>query len=897
MVARDEEWATATKDVTIKVTNVEEGGSVMLSHTHPEVETALMATLSDPDDGETGVKWQWHRLEDTTSDIGALTDDNVISGKTSARYVPVAADGTKFLAVKATYTDKVRNVNDDDVPTNNPEMIFRVSANAVRTKFSSNAKPYFENDGTATVPPTKVTAYTRYIRENREIGTGVSLSMADALTSPDTDTGVTVTGADVKATDTDGTGATPVDDDSLQYELSGASKDYFELDSAGLETSTQTVTIQTKKMLDHEDKDRHTVTVKATDPSGGSVTVRVTINVVNEPEAPKVTGPKRIEYMENGTAAVETYMGKDPDGSAAIQWTLSGDDGDATGELKVTKDSGGSTMLAFKKSPDYEMRMGGSAGDSNIYEVMLKATFVGTTPAECTPGDTETDCASQTIMVMVTDVEEAPEFSKSTATLSVKETTPMSDNAEATTGPNADIGTEMAKDGDVDKLTYSLGGRDAGSFNIIPANGMIIRKAPLDYETKNMYQVTVTATDPSGLKDTIAITIEVLNVPEAPTIGAGGLTITATSAAPANYAENGTDDVAAYEAEGPNAARASWSLEGGDSGDFRLTGSGMSRMLKFSPAPNYEMPMDAGTDNTYMVTVKASHGSGDAMVMDSQDVTVTVTNVEEMGKVTFWKGTADVTTAVIVAGEMITAAVMDPDGNQGDTLPIAMDYPTITGATWQWARHADAGSMPAKDSSGWTDISGATSADYTPDATADDGMYLRATASYDDGEGTGKMATVVSYSGVTTNRAPMFPAATATREVAENTAAGMNIGAPVTATDADDEMQTYTLTGADAASFDIGSATGQLMTKAALDYETKMTYMVTVTATDPDGETASIDVTINVANVGLDNRYDANDDGNMEIGEVRQSISDYFAVGSTLTVEQVKEVITLYFES
>ena len=39
----------------------------------------------------------------------------------------------------------------------------------------------------------------------------------------------------------------------------------------------------------------------------------------------------------------------------------------------------------------------------------------------------------------------------------------------------------------------------------------------------------------------------------------------------------------------------------------------------------------------------------------------------------------------------------------------------------------------------------------------------------------------------------------------------------------------------DAASFDIGSATGQLMTKAALDYETKATYSVTVTATDSGG--------------------------------------------------------------
>ena len=48
--------------------------------------------------------------------------------------------------------------------------------------------------------------------------------------------------------------------------------------------------------------------------------------------------------------------------------------------------------------------------------------------------------------------------------------------------------------------------------------------------------------------------------------------------------------------------------------------------------------------------------------------------------------------------------------------------------------------------------------------------------------------------------------------MAENTGAGMDIGAPVTATDANDDTLTYALVGTDAASFDINPATGQLMT-------------------------------------------------------------------------------------
>ena len=65
-----------------------------------------------------------------------------------------------------------------------------------------------------------------------------------------------------------------------------------------------------------------------------------------------------------------------------------------------------------------------------------------------------------------------------------------------------------------------------------------------------------------------------------------------------------------------------------------------------------------------------------------------------------------------------------------------------------------------------------------------------------------------------TNNAPEFAAATDTRTVVENTAAGEDIGDPVAATDADADTLTYTLGGDDAASFDIDGATGQLLTTA-----------------------------------------------------------------------------------
>ena len=102
------------------------------------------------------------------------------------------------------------------------------------------------------------------------------------------------------------------------------------------------------------------------------------------------------------------------------------------------------------------------------------------------------------------------------------------------------------------------------------------------------------------------------------------------------------------------------------------------------------------------------------------------------------------------------------------------------------------------------------------------------------------------------NRAPVFSAGNSTtRSIDENLASGANVGAVVRATDADGDTLTYSLTGTDAGSFTINSGTGQIMVGAGstLDYETKASYMVTVTATDPAGDSDSIDVTIIVIDV------------------------------------------------
>ena len=216
--------------------------------------------------------------------------------------------------------------------------------------------------------------------------------------------------------------------------------------------------------------------------------------------------------------------------------------------------------------------------------------------------------------------------------------------------------------------------------------------------------------------------------------------------------------VAANDANGDTLA---YTLGGTDAASFDIDPA--TGQLMTLAALDYE------TKGSYEVMVTASDSGG---LSDSIDVTITVTNEDEMGRVTFWRDGADATTAAIMVGDMLGGLAEDPDGNVGDTPPITDMYPNITGATWQWAK-----TMTPDMMASWMDITGATDAAYTV-MDADEGYHLRATAMYDDGEGMGKMASEQTMM-VTMNAAPEFAdSEDGARSVAENTAAGEWTSAP-----------------------------------------------------------------------------------------------------------------------
>ena len=146
-----------------------------------------------------------------------------------------------------------------------------------------------------------------------------------------------------------------------------------------------------------------------------------------------------------------------------------------------------------------------------------------------------------------------------------------------------------------------------------------------------------------------------------------------------------------------------YSLGGTNSTDFTIDTT--TGQLSTEAALDYE------SQTSYSVTITADDGhEGSASI----DVTINVTNVDEPGVVTVLDADAP------YVGSELSASLADPDGE-------------ITSQAWKWQR-ADSAVDPT-----WTDISGATTASYTP--TNDDvDKFLRATVSYSDHIGSSSAA-------------------------------------------------------------------------------------------------------------------------------------------------------------
>ena len=103
--AESEATTDATVSVRIRVTNLDEPGTVTLSQATSRVGSALLATLDDPDGWVLLSKVQWSRA-DTADGPFTVLSFKYISSPRRASYTPEAADEGKFLKVTLFYIDR-----------------------------------------------------------------------------------------------------------------------------------------------------------------------------------------------------------------------------------------------------------------------------------------------------------------------------------------------------------------------------------------------------------------------------------------------------------------------------------------------------------------------------------------------------------------------------------------------------------------------------------------------------------------------------------------------------------------------------------------------------------------------------------------------------------------------
>jgi hypothetical protein len=352
------------------------------------------------------------------------------------------------------------------------------------------------------------------------------------------------------------------------------------------------------------------------------------------------------------------------------------------------------------------------------------------------------------------------------------------------------VGTVVATDGDGDGLSYTINGNDSALFSIGSSSGVLTFQSAPDYETQNYYSLTAQVCDDVSPYRCASqnITVNVTDVYEniAPTI---------SSSATFSAAENQTaiGSVSASDADGDSLT---YSISGSE---INISSSGV---LTFASAPDYE------TKSSYSATVTVSDGT--ALV--TQAITVNVTNVNDIAPVFSSSATFSVAENQTAIGTVIAT---DADG---DSLTYSI-----------------AGSEINISSSGV--LTFASAPDYETKNS------YSATVTVSDGTASATQNITVNVTDVAENTGPVISGLASSVSVAENQTAVVTISA----SDANGDTLTYSLSGTDASSFSINSS-GVIAFNSAPDYETKTSYSITVQVSD-GSISPSQALTVNVTNV------------------------------------------------
>ena len=313
---------------------------------------------------------------------------------------------------------------------------------------------------------------------------------------------------------------------------------------------------------------------------------------------PEITSPATANVPEN-TTAVLTVTASDDDDQVTGYSIESGADASL---FSIVSSTG---VLTFSTAPNFENPQ--DSGRNNVYVVVVRATSGGA-------GRVKT--VDQTITVTVTDVTEPP-GTPDAPTVSAESVTSLMVRWSAPTNSGPPI-----NDYDYRYRTDSPQGNWTEVTNPNDINALEVTIPNLNANTA--YDVQIQARSPEGVSgwstegtgstgateanaDPRFTSSSTASVPENTT---AVLTVTAVD-------DDTEDDIEEYEIVGG----ADWEL-------FSIVSS--TGVLTFKTAPDYETPQDIGSNNQYVVVVRATSGGTVARERTAdQTITVTVTNVSE----------------------------------------------------------------------------------------------------------------------------------------------------------------------------------------------------------------------------------------------------------------------------
>ena len=333
-----------------------------------------------------------------------------------------------------------------------------------------------------------------------------------------------------------------------------------------------------------------------------------------------------------------------------------------------------------------------------------------------------------------------------------------------------------------------------------------------------------------------------------------------SSAASFSAEENQTDAGTVIAADPDAVDAVAYAVTGGaDQAKFDIGAS--NGVLTFKDAPDHENPTDAGGNNTYMVTVTATGGTGDRALTTDQAITVTVTDVDETPAVDDVEVTSTPKADIDTYGREETIEVtvtFDQAVNVTGTPRIRLRIGGGMQEHYRWADYDGGTGTTAlrftyvvvegdMDTDGIyileneLELNGGAIQGVDDDVAADLDYPRQGTQSGHKVDGSLK----------SDNTDPAFDQESAVRGLRENTGAGEYVGDPFTATDEDGDTLTYSLEGDDAGSFVINSRTGQILTREGVTYDHEVTteYSVTVKADDGERGDATVEVAILVIDV------------------------------------------------